>query len=24
MPGGLRVKADGSRVRQRILYWDGL
>jgi hypothetical protein len=21
MPGGLRVKADGSRVRQRILYW---
>ncbi len=24
MPGGLRVRADGSRVRQRILYWDGL
>ncbi len=22
MPGGLRVKADGSRVRQKILYWD--
>jgi hypothetical protein len=22
MPGGLRVKADSSRVRQRILYWD--
>jgi len=22
MPGGLRVKSDGSRVRQRILYWD--
>ena len=23
MPGGLRVKADGTRVRQKILYWDG-
>jgi hypothetical protein len=23
MPGGLRVKADDSRVRQRILYWNG-
>lgn len=22
MPGGLRVKPDSSRVRQRILYWD--
>ena len=21
MPGGTRVKADGSRARQRILYW---
>jgi hypothetical protein len=24
MPGGMRVKQDGSRVRQRILYWNGL
>jgi len=24
MPGGLRVKVDGGRVRQRILYWDSL
>ncbi len=23
MPGGLRVKPDFSRVRQRILYWNG-
>ena len=23
MPGGMRVKQDGSRVRQRILYWNG-
>jgi hypothetical protein len=22
MPGGLRMKADGSRVRQKILYWS--
>lgn len=22
MPGGLRQRPDGSRVRQRILYWD--
>lgn len=22
MPGGLRLKADGSRVRQKIVYWD--
>jgi len=22
MPGGLRVRPDGSRVRQRVLYWD--
>ncbi len=22
MPGGTRVKADGTRARQRILYWD--
>jgi len=23
MPGGLRVRPDFSRVRQRILYWNG-
>jgi hypothetical protein len=24
MPGGMRLKQDGNRVRQRILYWNGL
>ena len=23
MPGGLRRKADGTAVRQRVVYWDG-